>query len=257
MKSPFRKRWLLLSALVIPLALPSLEAQEQQAVAPAQEAAVLKEGSDCWQTEPGTQQRLRTLPANFFGQGSKAVPNPTIKFKGVPLPPARVKDPFPKGCGCPEKVDTKITWLDPHGNVTRDMRHAVKQVVDQTTKVDTCVHRKTNANFKGRGVAQKVDIQLVALSLQSIEPLKVTYTNGSTKLFDVFVTESGPQDTGTMTFTPTSFNARRAKGNVKLGALHITYDVKFVEHGGTATFSVTGQRLQLVNTPGTFEQLVP
>ena len=60
-----------------------------------------------------------------------------------------------------------------------------------------------------------------------------------------------------MTFTPTSINAGRAKGNVRLGALHITYDVKFVERGGTATFSVTGQKLQLVNTPGTFEQLVP
>jgi hypothetical protein len=252
MKRSFWKQGLLVSALLIPL----VEVQAQQPAAPATDA-VLKLGTDCWQTEPGTEQRLGTVPANFFGEGSKAIPTPTIKFKGVPLSPQRVSDPPPKGCGCPAKVDVKITWLDRHGNVAKNMMHAVKQVVDATTKVDTCVRRTKNATFKAKGVAQKVDIQLVALSLQSVEPLRVSYKSGPDKLFDVFVTESGTQDIGTMTLTPTSLSARRAKGNVKLGMLHIRYDVKFVERGGKLSFSMTGERLQLVNTPGTFEQLVP
>lgn len=245
--------WLWISALVIVLGLPGLRALAQD--------ALLKPGSDCWQTEPGTEQRLHTIPAGFFGKGSQAVPNPTIKFKGVPLPVARVKGAFPPNCGCPDKVDCKITWTDRHGNDVKDMRHAVKQHVDESTKVDTCVRRSTNATFKGKGASQKVTIQLVALSLTSVEPLKVTYKNpgaaDTTKSFDVFVTESGTQDKGDITFTANSVEKKLAKGNVKLGNLHITYDVKFVEHGGTATFSMTNQKLHLVNTPGTFEQLIP
>lgn len=254
-----RKRWLLLSVLVVVFVLPSLGAQAQE--------AVLKEGSDCWQTETGTEQRLHTLPAGFFGKGSQAVPNPTIKFKGVPLPVARVKGAFPGNpvppfnCGCPEKVDVKITWLDRHGNVAKNMKHAVKQHVDESTKVDTCVRRTKSATFKAKGAAQKVEILLVALSLQSVEPLKVTYkTPGAadtSKLFDVFVTESGKQNPGALTFTAKSLDKKLAKGDLKLGSLNILYDVKFVEKGGTATFTMTNQKLQLVNTPGTFEQLVP
>jgi hypothetical protein len=253
MQRPSRKLWLLISALVVVFGLSSLEAWAQD--------AVLKEGSDCWQTQPGTQQRLHTIPAGFFGPGSQAVPNPTINFKGVPLPTEKVKGAFPPNCGCPDKVDVKITWTDPHGNVTRDMRHAVKQHVDESTKVDTCVHRMNSAAFRGKGASRKVEIQLVALSLTSVEPLKVTYRNpgaaNTTKSFDVFVTESGTQDKGDITLTANSVNRRLAKGKVKLGNLHITYDVKFVEHGGTATFTMTGQKLHLVNTLGTFEQVIP
>ena len=247
MRESSRKLWLLPSALMIALACPSLAAPP--------EGAEIKEGSDCWQTEKGTEQRLHTMPAGFFGEGSKAVPNPTLQFEGDPLPVKRVKGSYPPDCGCPNKVDTKITWLDRHGTAGKETIHSVKQVVDETTKVDTCIRRTKDAKFKGRGAAEKVDIQLVALSLKSIEPLKVSYKDGHTKSFDVWVTESGPQDTGSMTFTAKSLEKKLAKGDVKLGSLHITYDVKFVEHGGTATYTLKGQKLNLVNTKGTFEQL--
>ena len=253
MQKSSRTSWLLPPALMVALALPSLAAPP----AAPPEGAEIKEGSDCWQTQTGTEQRLHTLPAGFFGDGSNAVPNPTIRFQGEPLPVKRVKGSYPPDCGCPNKVDTKITWLDRHGTAVKDTIHAVKQVVDETTKVDTCIRRKTNARFKGKGAAEKVDIQLVALSLKSVEPLKVSYKGGPTKSFDIWVTESGTQDTGTLTFTPKSLDKKLAKGDVKLGSLHITYDVKFVEHGGTATYSLKGQKLHLVNTPGTFEQVVP
>ena len=211
-------------------------------------------GTDCWQTQPGTEQRLATLPAGFFGDASKAVPKPTIKFTGKPLDPKFVSDPYPQGCGCPQQVETKITWLDPHGNPTHDMRHAVKQQVDQTTKIDTCVRRTTDAKFKGKGKAVKVDIQLVALSLQSIAPLKVSFLHGPDKLYDVFVTQGSAQETGTMTFTPNSLAKNGAKGNVKLGSLHVDYDVEFKPKDGGPSVKKTGLKLLLAGTPGTFSQ---
>jgi len=240
-----RKRWPLSAALVIALALLSLEARASDLI-PA--------GTDCWATKsPGTEATF-TLPANFFGDGSKAMPHITISFKGLPLTPEVVKTK----CGC--QVNTKVEYLDRHGNVGGEKTiHTVSSRTTETTDVDTCVRRTKNAKFRGKGVAERIDIQLVKLSLQSEKPLAVTYKNGSTKSFNVFVTESGPQDTGTMTITPKTIG-RLSTGAVKLDRLHITYDVTFRETPpGTATFTLKNQKLQLTNGPkaGTFAQLVP
>lgn len=250
MRELSRKRGL---SSVIALVLLSVGAAAAQPAAPPPGRPEIPLGSDCWQTQKGTQQRLPAFPAGFFGAGSGAVPPATIQLQGVPLDPAFVAAPYPRGCGCPEHVTTTITWLDPHNNPTRDMRHAVKQVVDRKTEVDTCVHRKTNAKFKGKGVAVKVDIELVALSLKSVTPLTVSYRGAppTTKQFDVFVKQSSPpQNTGTMTFTPA---AGHRNGDVNLGRLPVKYDVSFVQTGGGgATFSRTGQRLVFEGTRGTF-----
>jgi len=245
MRKLSRKRLPLSAALVIALALLSLEARASNLI-PA--------GTDCWATKsPGTQATF-TLPANFFGDGSKAMPHVTINLKGLPLTPDVVKTK----CGC--QVNTKVEYIDPHGNVGGEKTvHTVSSRTTETTDVDTCVRRTKNVKFRGQGVSEKVDIQLVELSLQSEQPLKVTYKDGSTKSFNVFVTESGPQDTGTMTVTPKSIG-RLSKGAVKLGRLHITYDVTFREvPPGTGTFTLKNQKLQLTNgtKAGTFAQLVP
>jgi hypothetical protein len=239
-------------ALLIALALLSAGAAVAQPPGPPGRPEI-PEGSDCWQTQKGTEQRLAAFPAGFFGTGSAAIPPRTIQFQGVPLDPAFVAAAYPKGCGCPEHVTTTITWLDPHNNPTRDMRHAVKQVIDRKTDIDTCIHRKTNAKFQGQGKAVKVDIELVALSLKSVSPLTVSYRGGTTKAFDVFIKQSSPpQQTGTMTFTPAPGNK---KGDVKLGQLHIKYDAKFVGPGGSPTFTRT-DKLTLAGTNGKFE-IVP
>ncbi|TMC23876.1 MAG: hypothetical protein E6J34_01385 [Chloroflexi bacterium] len=250
MSHPSRKLWVLFAALAIALALPAL------AAAPA-EGNGINEGTDCWQTQPGTQATL-FLPLDACGPGSKPE-HVTVALKGVPLSVADAK-----ACGC--QVDTKITYLDPHGNVLAEKTvHAVKQITTETTKVDTCVRRTKNAKFHGKGVAEKVDIQLVQLSLQSEKPLTCTYKAGPPKTFTICVTESGPQDTGTMTFTPTTLG-RLAKGNAKLEQLHITYDVTFMAAGGScaelpkgALFTLKNQKLTLKNgrRPGTFEQVSP
>lgn len=245
MRTLCRKRWPLSAMLVIALVLLSLEARASD---------LIPEGTDCWATQsPGTEATF-TLPANFFGDGSKAMPRVTINFKGLPLTPEVVKTK----CGC--QVNTKIEYIDPHGNVSGERtRHTVRSRTTETTDVDTCVRRTKNAKFRGRGVSEKIDIQLVKLSLQSDKPLVATYKDGKTKSFNVFVTESGPQDTGTMTFTPKTVSKLSA-GDVRLDRLHITYDVTFKEVApGTATFTLKDQKLQLTNgtKSGTFAQIVP
>jgi hypothetical protein len=245
MKTLCRKLGLLSTALVIALVLPSLEARASD---------LIPEGTDCWATKsPGTEATF-TLPANFFGDGSKAMPHVSISFKGLPLTPEVVKTK----CGC--QVNTKIDYIDRHGNVGGQKTvHTVSSRTTETTDVDTCVRRTKSAKFHGKGVSERVDIQLVKLSLQSEKPLVATYKDGKTKSFNVFVTESGPQDTGTMTFTPKTIDKLSA-GDVRLGRLHITYDVTFKEVApGTATFTLKDQKLQLTNgtKSGTFAQLLP
>jgi hypothetical protein len=263
MREPSRKLRLSWFTLVMVLAL--LSAGAAGAAPPVKE---IKAGTDCWQTQPGTEQSIARIPAGFFGRGSQAIAKAVIKFKGNPLTPAVVTGTYPPNCGCAlDKVDTKITWLDRHGNAITDpnrMVHAVTQVVDQTTKVDTCVRRTTTAKITRQGPkgAVKVDLRLVKLSLQSESPLEVTFKEPrgtSTKKYDVYVTESArqPRPDSQMTLTPDHVDANRASGKVKLGSLHFTYDVEFRPVGGGPSVWMRGQNLKLANTPGTFEALFP
>jgi hypothetical protein len=238
MRSPWKQLCLLSLALVLPFV-------------GARASNEIPEGTDCWHTKsPGTQATFTLLP-DALGAGS-AARRVTIDLQSLPLTPEVVKTK----CGC--QVDTKIEYIDPHGNVSTERTvHAVQQRTTETTDVDTCVHRQANTKFQGKGRAVKVDIQLVKLSLQSVKPLVVSYRGGATKSFNVKVTESGPQETGSMTFTPRTLGAL-SMGEVRLDRLKVTYDLTFTEvPPGTSTFTLTGQRLQLKNgaRAGRFEQL--
>lgn len=255
MREPSRKLRLLSSVLAIAIVLLSAGAAGAQP--PVKEVKV---GTDCWQTQPGTQHTIATLPAGFFGPGSPALAKVVIKFKGKPLTPTEVTGPFPPNCACSED-NVKITWLDRHGNPVGPDRmiHAVTEVV--TTNVDTCVRRTTTAKItkKGPTGAVKVDLQLVQLSLQSETPLEVKLRGGSVKKYDVFVTESARQPSGgsQMTLTPSHVDAKKASGDVKLGNLHFNYDVEFKPVGGGPSVFMRGKALKLANTRGTFEALFP
>lgn len=255
MSNPSRKLWVPLAALVIALASPSLSAQPPAAPAtPAGPGITL--GTDCWHTEPGTQAEL-FLPPDACGAGSMPA-HVTVKLQGRPLPTDVVKNT----CGC--QVDTKIEYIDPHGNVSTEKTiHAVKQRTTETTDVDTCVRRTQNVKFHGKGVAEKVDIQLVKLSLESVQPITCGFRDRTKKNFKLCIAESGPQDTGSMTFTPATLG-KLSKGNVNLQRLHITYNVTFIEPGGSCAAPTRGapvlknQKLTLKSgrRPGAFEQLV-
>jgi hypothetical protein len=247
-----RKLWMLTAALV--LLASSLAAQAPEAAA-RPEVPGIKLGTDCWETTKGTQAEL-FLPAGACGAGSKPA-HVTVGIKGVPLTVAEAK-----ACGC--QVDTKIEYIDPHGVTSSEKtRHAVKQVTTETTKVDTCVRRTKNAKFPAQAVPVKVDIQLVQLSLQSVQPIDC-----NNKKFTLCITESSkqPDGGGTMTFTPSTVG-RLSKGSVKLGQLHIRYDVTFIAPGGNCADLPKGTLFTLKDTmkltlkngprPGTFTQLVP
>lgn len=245
-----RKLWLPF-ALAVAVALLSLAAVRRP-------IPVIEEGTDCWVTEEGTEQELKTLPMDYLSPGSQVVHKHTIRLEGVPLDPAFVAAPYPRGCGCPEKVTTVVTWRDRHGNVTKDMRHAVSKNVDQTSRVDTCVRRTVAAQLGNGKRPVKVAIELVALSLKSVEPLTVPYKDGPEKKFDVFITNVDPSEQkpreGSMTFTPNRFGKDgSASGAVLLSALHVDYKVEFREIGGSLTKTDTA-KLTLQGTKGNFDK---
>lgn len=252
MRESSRQLRRLSSTLVIVLAL--LSAGAVVAAPPVQDVKV---GTDCWQTQEGTEQTIATIPAGFFCTGSKAMPKTRIEFKGKPLDPKDVKGL----CACPDKVDTKITWTDRHGNEISDpnrMVHAVTQHVDESTKVDTCVRRTTTAKFTRKNEVVTVNLQLIALSLESKAPIQVTCGGGAKKEFTVFVTQSASQPRGSqMTFTPKSLSAKQADGDVKLKSLRISYDVEFKPRDGGRSLWMRGKPLKLVDTVGTFTALFP
>lgn len=216
-------------------------------------------GTDCWATDPDqTVWRPKSaIPAGFFsGEGdprSNAIPPPQFpadfQLRGEPLTPDEVRD-----CGCPEEVETTVTWLDRHGRPTDDIRHKVDEVVEETTVVDTCVHRQQNAKFKGQGAAVKVDIELRQLSLVSVQPLQVNYQGGSSKLFDAYVTESGTQNTGTLTFTANKIQNGKADGNVDLGSLPVHFEVVFKAQDGSFTTEPIVGSVDFKGTKGKFNQ---
>jgi len=170
MRKPIQDRWPLSFALLGVVALLSLGARGCPPATPE-----IPVGTDCWETNPDATvwTHKGAFPAGFFGGDPKsnAIPHPPeLHFAGNPLTPDEVK-----ACGCPEKVDTKVKWLNRHGDETTDIRHAVTQVVELTTKVDTCVRREQRAEFPGKGASAKVDIELLQLSLKSASPITVEY----------------------------------------------------------------------------------
>ncbi len=72
-----------------------------------------------------------------------------------------------------------------------------------TAPVDTIVRRHAPLNLDGPGSIDTVPIEIVALSLQSVQPITVTYGGGSPELWEVQVNLASfhPQPLGTMTVT--------------------------------------------------------
>lgn len=212
-------------------------------------------GTDCWTTQPGTQQGL-AIPANFFGPASDPV-NAVVALEGEPLDPGFVSEV----CDCPgEEVQVELVWVDRHGNPTDPTSvHAVKQSPVLSTDVDTCIYRSVMVDWNGEGVAIKAEIQLRGLSLKSVQPLEVTYhattdpTPSDTKRFNVFITQSAVQPKGEMTFTPDDLKYSLAEGKINLGELPVRYDVRFEEVSpGTVVRELKSQPLSFVGTPGEF-----
>jgi hypothetical protein len=230
----------------------------------------LPPGTDCWETQAGTQQRIK-VPGNYLGPASDPV-DAVVSLEGNPGRAgwaSFVSAAYPGGCGCPTAVEYDMVWVDRHGDPTDPTsQHAVKQVANPaaaTTDVDTCVYRSVRTDWEGENTAVEVTIQLVGLSLKSSSPLEVTYHEttdpmpSTTRYFQLYVTESASQQVGTMRFTPETLESSLAEGAAELEALPVRWDVEFVEvdAGGTVVpggivKSLTDQPLRFAGTLGDF-----
>lgn len=120
-------------------------------------------------TDPGGDNP--PLPPGFFGTIGPDPSDPFVQA-GIPLqgnPPVDDFRRFP-----PPMI---IAWVDQHGNVVGpDSRHKVGQLLvpEDTHTADTVVRRNDDAVFNGLGDAPTVDIEIVALSLKSVDPIVVS-----------------------------------------------------------------------------------
>lgn len=242
------------SALAVAVAVLLLSAPPVGAQVPA--------GVDCWLTEPGSTAALPEFPAGFFGTKnmtpSDAIPAQTIDVEG------NLADP--PTCDC--QNNTSVQWVDQHGNpVEPDDIHAVQQVPVPSDPFDTCVERLQDAMFPGGvGTPETIDIEIVALSLRSVNPITVTYGMEPPSQFDVFITldESTPQSTGQLQMTPTQLDP--PAGTVVLPNLPVNYQFEFQEVGGSRFQLLQGLSLSFTNPrevdpeipgpPGLFERLL-
>ncbi len=113
--------------------------------------------------------------------------------------------------------------------------------LDNLGTTDTVVERLEDATLTGEGSEATVPIQIVALSLQSIDPITVTYGDGSESFFDVHVTLSDTQSQGSMTLTQTS-----ADGGTFDSELPVTPLFTFIEVEGELTFTFDGAGNDLI-----------
>ena len=105
-------------------------------------------GIDIWTTPGGgTTFQEAAIPADFFDPGSDPLAG-RIEFEGVPLP-TLVGPPF--------------------------------------SPTDTIVERLAPAVLPGPGTQDTIPIEIVALSLQSAQPITVTYSGVNPELWDVQV----------------------------------------------------------------------
>ena len=199
----------------------------------------------------GTPQGL----SDFIAAGT------IVAMEGVPFTDEEVKNT----CMCLSVVSTEIAWTAAHGNpATPNDKHQLKQqevVINQIPQdIDTCVRRTPDADVSAIGVPDTVDIELIALSLQSVNPITVTFGALPSSDFDVVSAESrGVQTPGTMTFTPTAVAPNgTVSGTVSNDSLPVEFDLTFVDTASQlASVEQSALTLDYVNTPGTFNQVLP
>jgi hypothetical protein len=213
-------------------------------------AVTIVEGFDFWNT---TEAEVEILGVGM------------VPLKGLPFPPDNPFFPLPP---IPIIGGALFLNLDRHGNeVGPDSRHKVSQILrPDVTPFDTIVRRKAGVDISGVGSEADVPIEIVWLSLMSVNPIDIGFG-----LVDVYVgLTPGSQITGRMRLK--SDVAEGTAGTVNLGAigdpidtpphdfsldlnalgLPVTYDVIFTHHS-TLNIAHRENGLQSVfHTQGTY-----
>lgn len=150
---------------------------------------VILAGSDLWTTVSGGGQSFQDfsdnpIPAGFFGPDSEPFDG-IIQFQGLPL------------------MDNP--GLAPIGTLTLGM-------------ADTIVQRMGDATLNGPGSSATVDIEIVALSLVSVEPITVMIDGQETQwMVEAQLPVNGPP-MGTMTIMQTSEEGGTYDSTLPVGA---------------------------------------
>ncbi|MFQ5525179.1 MAG: hypothetical protein ACE5GX_02855 [Thermoanaerobaculia bacterium] len=157
-------------------------------------------------------------------------------------------------CDC--QSDFLFSWTGPYVN---PLEPNDSLLLDQVfSSPDICIKRLLAVIFPGGiGVADPIDIELVSLSLKSVDPITVDF-GGFTRQFDVFVTDSGSQGMGTLDPIPTQFSPI-LEGDLDRTDLPINYRIDFEEVGGPGFQTLPNLGLTFANSDGTFSRapLVP
>ena len=158
-------------------------------------ALTILDGLDAFLTGSPTTTDTPELPPGFFGV---TLAGPSDPIPAVPDFPVE-SYPFPDVCGLPnpfpvDQLELDIEWVDPHGNVVGpDSQHAVgtkEKVIVPTPpyNFDTVVRRNNAIDLSNPGESEPVEIEMVWLSLRSVDPIPVSYGGGSdTTFYDVYV----------------------------------------------------------------------
>jgi hypothetical protein len=215
-------------------------------------AQTIAAGCDCYETEVGTKVDIPTLPQGFFGNNGGFPSDPLTPggwpMRGEPLPSAVV------ATLCPNSVVFETIWVDQHGTpVSPDDVHKVGQVhVATYPNIDSVVCRPGATPVPPVGGSAPVPIELVELSLVSVNPITVTYNGGNPTQWNVIVTENGPSPGGLMTITTTGQVPGAIQGGMTLGTLPVQYQISFQEISGAfpPTSAISGNLVFTERTPG-------
>jgi hypothetical protein len=220
----YKRRSLMIRVIVVARASVLLAALSLLMVGTAQ--AQVEAGVDCWETQVGSSASVGPFPPGFFGDVggmlSDPLPDMLVFVEGVPLPPAT--------CPCD---DEPVEWFDEHGNpVEPDDIHKVSQ---KDADYDTCVERPTDADFGGGvGVPESVPIEIIELSLKSVDPIVVTYNGGNNTDCDLFIELDGAQGLGSIEMIPSSLGPG-STGSMELEGLPVNLRISYLCTGPGAT----------------------
>ncbi len=160
---------------------------------------------DCWLTPPGGASV--DIPEFFIGSRFFSFdpnnPNDPNENQSLGLPAFTLDlvgwpwdfpcGPPPPGCLPDDKFETVVVWRDQHGNVVSaesvhrvDSSTEVRPKHTEPRNYDTVV-RRGEACFDQVGDTADVPIEIVALSLKSVDPINVSFQTGPDRQYDVFV----------------------------------------------------------------------
>ncbi|MBI3942359.1 MAG: PKD domain-containing protein [Chloroflexi bacterium] len=160
---------------------------------------IIPQGTDHFATPPGSTFIDVQLPPGFFGTKNTAPSDPftgRIYLDGQPIVPL----PSPEGAQSFQPTGAFTPLSNGAGQGRLDVRQG-------TSDPDTIIRRLADAQLPGPGPTpptMTIPIEIVALSLRSVQPISITYGSQPPSFFDIFVTlDNSHQISGTLTLTRT------------------------------------------------------